>query len=118
MGAHHTVTCAAPTAGLQTGTAGPAACRAPGYRPENSLSGNPLLSWRPARISVFRVPPWGRQLETFFRVCPLLPVHAIRDRGERRGQIRGGGFGAGPEKSDFADFFVHQNIIVHIFSKA
>ena len=64
-----TVTCGAPTAGLQTGTAGPAACRAPGYRPENSLSGNPLLSWRPARISVFRVPPWGRQLETFFRVC-------------------------------------------------
>ena len=36
-----TVTCGAPTAGLQTGTAGPAACRAPGYRPENSLSGNP-----------------------------------------------------------------------------
>ena len=62
-----TVTCGAPTAGLQTGTAGPAACRAPGYRPENSLSGNPLLRWRPARISIFRVPPWGRQLETFFR---------------------------------------------------
>ena len=50
-------------------------------------------------------------------VRSLLPVHAIRDRGERRGQIRGGGFGAGPEKSDFADFFVHQNIIVNIFSK-
>ena len=66
-----TVTCGAPTAGLQTGTAGPAACRAPGYRPENSLSGNPLLSWRPARISVFRVPPWGRQLETFLEFARM-----------------------------------------------